>query len=125
MILESNFPYSTNTARYRSNEDPLLVDFVKELLHVKDRNEYQDNNVSIFYNKLLSLSKYWGLGEHISVETVFDEFTPEYIFTISIPKGMSKNEENDIFMKMNFQMERFCKDNNMFSFLKDAYIIFE
>ena len=35
MILESNFPYSTNTARYRSNEDPLLVDFVKELLHVK------------------------------------------------------------------------------------------
>ena len=73
----------------------------------------------------MSLSKYWGLGEHISVETVYDEFTPEYIFTISIPKGISKDEENDIFMKLNFQMERFCKDNNMFSFLKDAYIIFE
>ena len=58
-------------------------------------------------------------------ETVFDEFTPEYIFTITIPRGMSKDEENDIFMKMNFQMERYCKDNNMFSFLKDAYIIFE
>lgn len=125
MILESNFPYSTNTVRYRSNKDPLLVDFVKKLLHVNDRNGYQDNNVSMFYNKLLSLSKHWGLGEHISVETVFDEFTPEYIFTISIPSGMSKEEENDIFMKMNFQMERFCKDNNMFSFLKDAYIIFE
>ena len=125
MISEIIFPYSNNTVKYKSKEEPLLVDFVKKLLHVKDRNEYQDNNVTMFYNKLLSLSKHWGLGDEISVETVFDEFTPEYIFTISIPKGITKNEENDIFMKMNFQMERFCKDNNMFNFLKDAYIIFE
>ena len=125
MILESNFPYSNSTAKYESNKEPLLVDFVKKLLHVKDRNGYQDNNVSMFYNKLLSLLKHFGLGDHISVETVFDEFTPEYIFTISIPEGMSKDEENDIFMKINFQMEYFCKDNNMFNFLKDAYIIFE
>ena len=125
MILESNLPYSNNTVKYRPNEEPLLVDFVKKLLHVKDRNGYQDNNVSMFYNRLLSLSKHWGLGEDISVETVFDEFTPEYIFTITIPGGMSKDEENDIFMKMNFQMERCCKDNNMSNFLKDAYIIFE
>ena len=125
MISEIIFPYSNNTVKYKSKEEPLLVDFVKKLLHVKDRNEYQDNNVTMFYNKLLSLSKHWGLGDEISVETVFDEFTPEYIFTISIPKGITKNEENDIFMKMNFQMERFCKDNNMLNFLKDAYIIFE
>ena len=124
MIFESIFPYFNNTTKYNSNEEPLIIDFVKEILKVKDRNEYHDN-VSIFYNKLLSLSKHWGLGEQISVEKVFDEFTPEYIFTISIPKGMSKDEENDIFMKMNFQMERFCKEKNMFSFLKDAYIIFK
>ena len=66
---------------------------------------------------VVSLSKHWGLGEHISVETVYDEFTPEYIFTIPVPVEMSKEEENKIFMKMNFQMECFCKDNNMFNFL--------
>ena len=124
MILDNNFTYF-NDGNCSFNEEPLLVDFVKKLLHVKNRNEYQDNNVSRFYNKLLSLSKRWGLGEQISVEKVFDEFTPEYIFTISIPKSITKDKENDIFMIMNFQMERFCKDNNMFNFLKDAYIIFE
>ena len=108
-----------------SFKDSFKEEFLNKLLHVNDCNEYHENNVSMFYNKLVSLSKYWGLGEQISVERVFDEFTPEYIFTISVPQGMSKDEENDIFMKMNFQMECFCKDNNMFSFLKDAYIIFE
>lgn len=125
MILENTYPYSNNPAKYGSNKDPSLVDIVKKLLNIADRNEYQDNNVTRFYNKLVSLSKHWGLGEHISVETVYDEFTPEYIFTIPVPVGMSKEEENKIFMKMNFQMECFCKDNNMFNFLKDAYIIFE
>lgn len=122
MILDRMYPYSH--PKYDS-ASPLIMDKVKNFFNIPVRNEYHDNEVTKFYNKLVLLSKSWGLGDNISVETVHEEFTPEYIFTIQIPKHFSKNEKNEIFMKLNFQMERFCKSNNMVSFLKDAYIIFE
>lgn len=123
MVLTNIDPYS-KSGKYGSSTE-LIVDKLKKVLNIHDSSEYQDNEVTKFYNRLLYLSKYWGLGDNISVETVHEEFTPEYIFTIQIPKNISKKDENEIFMKLNFQMEQFCRSNDMFSFLKDAYIIFE
>lgn len=123
MVLTNINPYS-KSSKYGSSTE-LIVDKLKKVLNIHDSSEYQDNEVTKFYNRLLYLSKYWGLGDNISVETVHEEFTPEYIFTIQIPKNISKKDENEIFMKLNFQMEQFCRSNDMFSFLKDAYIIFE
>ena len=123
MILDRMYPYSSSV-KYGSDA-PLIMDEVKNFLNIFVRNGYNDNEVTKFYNQLLLLSKSFGLGDSISVETVHEEFTPEYIFTIQIPKHFSKNEKNDIFRKLNFQIERFCKSNNMVNFLKDAYIIFE
>lgn len=122
MVLASFYPYS-KSAGYESSTG-LIVDKIKKVLYIQCSSEYHDK-VTKFYNQLLLLSKYWGLGDSISVETVHEEFTPEYIFTIQIPKNLSKKEKNDIFMKLNFQMEHYCKSNNMFNFFKDAHIIFE
>ena len=123
MVFTSFYPYSKSD-KYGSSTE-LIVDKLKKVLFIQSSSEYHDSEVTKFYNKLLFLSKYWGLGDNISVETVHEEFTPEYIFTIQIPRNISKKDKDDIFMKLNFQMEHFCKSNNMFSFLKDAYIIFE
>lgn len=120
MILDNMY---LNSIKYDS--DNPLMDKVKDLLRTPILKLYQDNNVTKFYNELLLLSNCWGLGDNVSVETVYEEFTPEYIFTIKIPKHFSKHDENEIFMKLNFQMEHFCKSNDMLDFLREAYIIFE
>ncbi len=85
-------------------------------------NEYPNKNLTNFHHKLLSLAKQYDLGDNISFETVYEEFAPEYIFTIQVPKNISKEMENELFFKINTHMTHFCKINNMSNFLKDAYI---
>lgn len=123
-MLDAKIQYSNDNIKNESENTP-LIDYIKSLFNIKNSNEYHNNDITKFYHKLLSLSKQFELGDNISFETVYEEFTPEYIFTIQIPRSLSKEMENEIFFKINAQMTHFCKLNNMSDFLKDAYIIFE
>lgn len=39
---------------------------IKKLFNIPDSNEYNNNDLTKFYHKLLSLSKQFDLGENIS-----------------------------------------------------------
>lgn len=123
-MLDAKIQYSNDNFKNKS-ANTLLIDHIKKLFNIRDSNKYHNNDLTKFYHRLLSLAKQFDLGKNITIEKVYEEFTPEYIFTIQVPRSLSKEMENEIFFKINTHMTHFCKMNNMPDFLKDAYIIFE
>lgn len=76
-----------------------------------------------FYDKLLEVSKSKGLGDNISIQTVYDGNIPEKIFTIHIDQKLSKNDKYILLDEITSYMRIYAKNNMLWNFFKDAYIV--
>lgn len=76
-----------------------------------------------FYEKLLEISKLKGLGDNISIQTIYEGNIPEKVFTIHIEQKMSKNDKYLLLDEITNYMGIYAKNNMLWNFYKDAYII--
>lgn len=76
-----------------------------------------------FYDKLLEVSKSKGLGDNITIQTVYEGNIPERIFTINIGRYMSKKDRYVLLEEITNYMSIYSKNNMLWNFFKDAYII--
>ncbi|MBE6505309.1 MAG: hypothetical protein E7Z73_06165 [Methanobrevibacter millerae] len=76
-----------------------------------------------FYEKLLEVSKSKGLGDNISIQTIYDGNIPEKVFTIHIGQKLSKNDKYVLLDEITNYMGIYAKNNMLRNFYKDAYII--
>ena len=121
MILDSIYPYS-ESIKYES-DNPLIIDKVKKVLKIQVSNEYHDNEITKFYNKLLTVSKQLGLGENISIDTVYDGKIPEKVFTIHSINKLNKEQRYAVSELVHNQMNSFSKSEGLQDFIKDVYIL--
>lgn len=122
MIIDNNYPHP-NPPKYKPTANPQIVDIFKKLLNIQDRNEYHDNEVTKFYNKLLSVSKQLGLGENISIDTTYDGKIPEKVFTIHCATKLNKEQRYSVSELVHDYMRSFSKSEGLQDFFTDAYII--
>ena len=121
MFLKSIYPYS-KSVKYESNS-PLIIDNVKKFLKIQDRNEYPDNEITKVYNNLLTVSKQLGLGENISIDTVYDGKVPEKVFTIHCASKLNKEQKYNMSELLHKHMNSFSKSEGLQDFIKDVYIL--
>ena len=121
MVLSSFYPYS-KSAGYESSTG-LIVDKLKKVLYIQDSSEYHDNEVTKFYNKLVSVSKQFGLSENISIDTIYDGKVPEKVFTIHCDTNLSKEQKYSASELVHNCMKSFSKSEGLQDFFKDAYIL--
>jgi hypothetical protein len=82
-----------------------------------------ENKCTIFYDELKKVSKSKGLGDNISVQTVYEENIPEKVFTISIEHHLSKSDKYVLLEEITNSMSIFAKKSMLWDFFKDSYII--
>lgn len=100
-----------------------FVDSIKKLFNIPNNNNYQNNEITIFYKELLSISKELQLGEDISIKTVYDGKIPEKVFTIHTSVKLEKKQKFALFDEIHEHMESFSKSRGLQNFFKDAYIL--
>lgn len=85
--------------------------------------ENYESKITKFYEELIKVSDSLGLGKDISIDIVYDGSYPERVFTINVPFRMNRKEKYDYLDQIVNDMVVFSKENNIFDFYKDAYIL--
>ena len=97
------------------------------LTHVKSLfiHKQYDSSKIIFLDEVKSLSKKYGLGD-VSFNIEYDEAGyPEKIIAIKVPEYKSVEDANDAHFKIIDEMETFSKENQLFNFFMDSYIVLD
>ncbi|MBE6508249.1 MAG: hypothetical protein E7Z77_02420 [Methanobrevibacter sp.] len=119
--------FSRNSLHYfdtsnKGNDNDFIGSF-KKILNIQENNRYHKNEISMFYTELLSLSRQLGLGDNISIETIYDGKLPEKVFTIHCDVNINKEQKYLLSESIHESMKHFSDSNHLDNFFKDAYII--
>lgn len=82
-----------------------------------------ENDTSKFYQELLRLSKQFGFGENISIDTIYDGKIPEKVFTIHCSVKLEKEQKYSLSESIHDSMKKFSKSEGIIDFFNNAYII--
>ena len=122
-MFSRNILHYFNTSNKSNDDDVDFIGSFKGFLNTQENNKYHKNEISMFYSELLSLSKQLGLGDNISIETLYEGKIPEKVFTIHCAGSMDKEQKYLLSESIHKSMKHFSDSNQLDNFFKDAYII--
>lgn len=123
MNFDNQFSYPYKIGERESNSQNKIVDSFKKIFNIQNNKNYQNNEATVFYQELISISKQLGLGDNISFETVYDGKIPEKVFTIHCENSLNKKEKFSSSESIHNHMKTISKSNGLQKFFKDAYIL--
>ena len=85
-------------------------------------NNSYESKITRFHNELLKISIFYGLGDNISIQCIYDGPSFERLFTIHTSRNITKKEKYSYLEKIINHMDRFSREYGLFDFFKDAYI---
>ena len=92
MNFDNELSYLNESVTHQDISQNTLVDTFKRIFNIPNSKNYQYNEITVFYQELLSLSRQLGLGDNISIETVYDGKIPEKVFTIHTDVNLDKKQ---------------------------------
>ena len=100
-----------------------------EYLKLFERKEDPDypyeDKCKDFRKELLKVSNRLGLGENISVESVYDGPSRDILFIIHLDYKLDYKDRFEYSVEIMDYMNEFCRKNNLFDFFLDAYVSVE
>ena len=100
-----------------------------EYLKLFERKEDPDypyeDKCKDFRKELLKVSNRLGLGENISVESVYDGPSRDILFIIHLDYKLDYKDRFEYSVEIMDYMDEFCRKNNLFDFFLDAYVSVE
>lgn len=115
--------YSVDKNYGYNKSSNIVGDFFKNKFFKKSSTESFESKITEFYDELIKISDNLGLGKNISIDTVYDGSYPEKVFTINVPFHIDREEKYSLLDQIINDMVIFSKENNMFDFYKDTYIL--
>ncbi|MCF0226676.1 MAG: hypothetical protein HUK28_05115 [Methanobrevibacter sp.] len=76
-----------------------------------------------YYKEIMMVSKRYGLGDNITIETIYDGNIPEKVFTINLNHAKLTDDDFYYHEQILDYMDDFAKKNNIEDFAKDTYIV--
>lgn len=123
MNFDNGVSYLNENVKHESISQNTLVDTFKKIFNIPNSKNYQYNEVTVFYQELLYLSKQLGLGDNISIETVYDGKIPEKVFTIHTGMHLDKKRKYSLSESIHKNMKAFSKSKGLQNFFNDVYIL--
>ena len=123
MNFDNGVSYLNENVKHESISQNTLVDTFKKIFNIPNSKNYQYNEVTVFYQELLYLSKQLGLGDNISIETVYDGKIPEKVFTIHLDISLDKKQKYSLSESIHKSMKAFSKSKGLQNFFNDVYIL--
>lgn len=100
-------------------------DYLKLFQRNNDPNYPYDDKCNDFHKELLKVSNQLGLGENISVKSVYDGPSLDILFTIHLDYKLDYEDRFEYSKEIMGHMDEFCRKNNLFDFFLDAYVSIE
>ena len=123
MNFDNGLSYLNRNVNSESISQNTVVDTFKKIFNIPNNKNYQYNEVTVFYQELLYLSKQLGLGDNIYIETVYDGKIPEKVFTIHLDISLDKKQKYSLSESIHKSMKAFSKSKGLQNFFNDVYIL--
>ena len=123
MDFDNHLSYSKGIFKNQNISQNTIIDTFKKIFNIPNNNKYQYNEISVFYQELVSVSKHLGLGDNISIETVYDGKIPEKVFTIHSGINLDKKQKFQLSNSIHESMRLISKSKGLENLFKDVYIL--